>query len=141
MATWYPLIKTMHLVFVIAFMSCVFYLPRILVNIAEAGDAPGVRERLVLMGRRLLRFGHVMFAVMFVFGLLLWFGFKVQGGWLHAKLLLVFGLFAYYIWIGRLLKRAAAGGSIPGAKALRLINEVPVLVLIVVVWLVIAKPF
>jgi putative membrane protein len=42
--------KTAHLVFVMAWMGGVFYLPRILVNIAEAGDAPAVRERLVLMG-------------------------------------------------------------------------------------------
>ena len=47
--------KTFHLVFVIAWMATVFYLPRILVNIAEVGDVPAVRERLVLMGRRLYR--------------------------------------------------------------------------------------
>ena len=56
----YLLTKTAHLVFVIAWMSTVFYLPRILVNIAEAGDAgsgegSAVRARLVLMGRRLYR--------------------------------------------------------------------------------------
>ena len=50
--------KTAHIVFVIAFMACVFYLPRILVNLAEAGDDPAVRARLLLMGRRLYRFGH-----------------------------------------------------------------------------------
>ncbi len=62
----YLLTKTFHLVFVIAWMSTVFYLPRILVNLAEAGDAPAVRERLLLMGRRLYRFGHVMFGIAFV---------------------------------------------------------------------------
>src|SRR3546814_10215682 len=55
--------KTAHLVFVIAWMAAVFYLPRILVNLAEAGGDPGVRARLVLMGRRLYRFGHVMFGL------------------------------------------------------------------------------
>ena len=58
----YLLTKTAHLVFVIAWMAGVFYLPRILVNIAEAGGAADVRARLLLMGRRLYRFGHVMFA-------------------------------------------------------------------------------
>ena len=53
----YLLTKTFHLVFVIAWMAAVFYLPRILVNLAEAGDVPEVRERLLLMGRRLYRFG------------------------------------------------------------------------------------
>ena len=141
MATWYPLIKTLHLVFAIAFMSCVFYLPRILVNIAEVGEAQEVRARLILMGKRLMRFGHMMFGVMLVFGLVLWFGFKIQGGWLHAKVLIVAVLFAYYIWIGRMLKVADAGGLLPSSKQLRWINEIPVLMLLVVVWLVIAKPF
>lgn len=141
MATSYLLIKTAHLVFVIAFMSCVFYLPRILVNIAEAGDAPAVRERLVLMGRRLYRFGHHMFGIMVLLGLWLWFGYKIQGGWLHAKLVLVAVMFAYFIWAGRLVKRAASGGALPSAKTLRWINELPVLILVGIVWLVLAKPF
>ena len=51
--TAYLAIKTAHLVFVIAFMASVFYLPRILVNIAEAGGEAAVHARLVLMGRRL----------------------------------------------------------------------------------------
>jgi protoporphyrinogen IX oxidase len=64
--------KTAHLVFVIAWMATVFYLPRILVNIAEVGDAPAVRERLVLMGRRLYRFGHSMFGIALILGFVLW---------------------------------------------------------------------
>lgn len=141
MATWYPLIKTLHLVFAIAFMSCVFYLPRILVNISEAGDEKAVKARLILMGKRLMRFGHIMFGIMLIFGLVLWFGFKVQGGWLHAKLMLVALMFAYYIWIGRMLKTSEAGGKLPGSKGLRWINELPVFLLVLIIWLVIAKPF
>ncbi|MCB1602702.1 MAG: CopD family protein, partial [Xanthomonadales bacterium] len=49
----YPWIKTLHILFVIAWMAAVFYLPRILVNVAEVGDAAAIRERLLLMGRRL----------------------------------------------------------------------------------------
>jgi len=64
--------RTAHLIFVIAWMSTVFYLPRILVNLAEAGDEPAVRARLLLMGGRLYRFGHIMFGFVVVFGLLLW---------------------------------------------------------------------
>lgn len=133
--------KTAHLVFVIAWMATVFYLPRILVNIAEAGDVPAVRERLVLMGRRLYRFGHVMFGLSLVFGLALWMHFKVSGGWLHAKLLLVALMLAYFILCGRWLKGADKGRALPSAKALRWINELPVFALIAVVYLVLAKPF
>ena len=77
----YLLTKTAHLVFVMAWMGGVFYLPRILVNIAEAGDEPAVRARLVLMGRRLYRFGHVMFGLAFLLGLALWLHFGIGGGW------------------------------------------------------------
>ena len=137
----YLLTKTAHLVFVMAWMGGVFYLPRILVNIAEAGDAPAVRARLVLMGRRLYRFGHVMFGLAFVFGLALWLYFGISGGWLHAKLLLVALMFVYYIVAGRKLKGVDAGKPLPSSKALRWFNELPVLLLIAIVWLVLAKPF
>lgn len=133
--------KTAHLVFVMAWMGGVFYLPRILVNIAEAGNEPAVRERLVLMGRRLYRFGHMMFGFAFVFGLVLWLYFKVSGGWLHAKLALVVLMLVHFILAGRWLKGAAAGRALPSSTALRWFNELPVLLLVAIVFLVLAKPF
>ncbi|MEO6228422.1 MAG: CopD family protein [Thermomonas sp.] len=137
----YLLTKTAHLVFVIAWMATVFYLPRILVNIAEAGSDPAVRARLVLMGRRLYRFGHVMFGIALVFGLALWLHFGIGGYWLHAKLLLVLLMLAHFIVAGRWLKVVDAGRALPTAKALRWFNELPVLLLFAVVYLVLAKPF
>lgn len=144
-------IKTAHLVFVIAWMGGVFYLPRILVNLAEAGDEPAVRARLVLMGRRLYRFGRIMFGLAFVFGLMLWLGYRVfadfptmvapGSGWLHAKLGLVVVLLAHYIVAGRWLNGADAGRGLPSSRTLRWFNEVPVLVLVAIVYLVLAKPF
>ena len=134
-------VKTLHLVFVIAWMAAVFYLPRILVNVVEAGDVAPVRERLVLMGRRLYRFGHVMFGLALVFGAVLAVGFHVVGGWLHAKIALVLGVLAFYIVSGRWLKRAAAGGALPTSRTLRVVNEVPVLLMVAIVYLVLAKPF
>lgn len=141
MADAYLWTKTLHIVFVIAWMASLFYLPRILVNIAEAGDNPAVRERLVLMGRRLYRFGHIMFGIMLVFGLTLWMHFRIGGGWMHPKLALVALLFAFWIMCGRWLKRAAVGGALPSPLALRLVNELPVLALVAIVYLVLAKPF
>lgn len=133
--------KTAHLVFVIAWMSTVFYLPRILVNLAEAGDEPAVRARLLLMGRRLYRFGHVMFALAAVLGLVLWLHFDVTGGWLHAKLALVMLLLAHYTLAGRWLKGVDRGRALPSSTALRWFNELPVVLLVGVVYLVLAKPF
>ncbi|MGY1425442.1 CopD family protein [Lysobacter sp. A289] len=133
--------KTFHLVFVIAWMAAVFYLPRILVNIAEAGDEPSVRSRLTLMGKRLYRFGHLMFGLAVILGLALWMHFGISGAWLHAKLLLVVVLLGYYIVSGRWLKGVDAGRQLPSSRALRWFNEVPVVLLIMIVWLVLAKPF
>ena len=133
--------KTAHLVFVMAWMGGVFYLPRILVNIAEGGDNAAVRERLVLMGRRLYRFGHMMFGFAFALGLVLWLHFHMTGGWLHAKHALVALMLAHYTIAGRWLKRAEKGGVLPSSRALRWFNEIPVFLLVAIVFLVIAKPF
>ncbi|MBE2210093.1 MAG: CopD family protein [Xanthomonadaceae bacterium] len=141
MSTSYLWIKTFHLVFVIAWMASVFYLPRILVNIAEAGDEGAVRGRLVLMGRRLYRFGHVMFGIATLLGLVLWLHYGISGGWLHVKLTLVVVMFAYYIVTGRWLKGVDKGKKLPSGRVLRWFNELPVFLLIAIVWLVIAKPF
>ena len=141
MGNAYLLTKTAHLVFVIAWMAAIFYLPRILLNIREAGDAPAVRERLLLMGRRLYRFGHVMFGFAVVLGTILWLHFDIAGGWLHAKLGLVALLLVHFILSGRWLNGVAAGKSPPSSVVLRWFNEGPVLVLAVIVWLVLAKPF
>ena len=149
--TAYLWTKSAHLLFVMAWVAAAFYLPRILVNLVEVGEQPAVRARLVLMGRRLYRFGHVMFGVAFVLGLVLWLGYRfipdyptmvgARGGWLHAKLVLVAALMAYGIVIGRMLKNAEAGKPLPSSKALRWINELPLLALIPIIWLVLAKPF
>ena len=147
----YLWIKSFHVVFVIAWMATVFYLPRILVNIAEAGDEPAVKARLILMGRRLNRFGHNMFGIAFMFGLALWEGWRLfpqtlpnvvaSLHWIDAKLTLVALMMVYFAWSGRLLKRSEQGGPLPSAKTLRIMNELPVLVLLGIVFLVIAKPF
>ena len=142
----YLLTKTAHLVFVIAWMATVFYLPRILVNIAEAGggqsaEERAVRARLSLMGRRLYRFGHVMFGISVALGFVLWLHFGIGGGWMHAKLALVAVLLAYFIFAGRWLKGVDAGKPLPSSTTLRWFNELPVLVLFAIVYLVLAKPF
>ncbi len=143
--------KTLHVLFVIAWMACVFYLPRILVNIAETHGQPAVQARLILMGRRLTRFGHVMFGVMLVLGLLLWFGRSVApewwphvtagGGWMHAKFVGVLVLFGYFIWSARELKALGAGRAPRTSGWYRWVNELPLVFAIPVIYLVIAKPF
>ena len=143
--------KTAHLVFVMAWMGSVFYLPRILVNLAEAAGEPAVRARLVLMGRRLYRFGHMMFGFAVILGLVLWLGYRVLpdfptmvapgSAWLHAKLGLVLLMLTHNTVAGRWLKGLDKGRALPSSKALRWFNEAPVLLLVGIVYLVLAKPF
>ena len=149
----YLWVKTFHLVFVMAWIAAAFYLPRILINLVEAGSAGEVRARLVLMGKRLYRFGHVMLGLALVLGLVLWMGYTAipdfptmapmgaGAGWLHAKLALVLLLVVHFVVAGRWLKGVDKGGALPSTKALRWFNEIPVLLLVGVVWLVLAKPF
>ena len=148
----YLVAKTAHLFFVFAFVASAFYLPRILVNLAEAGDGePAVRARLVLMGGRLYRFGHVMFGLALLLGLLLWLGYRAfpgfpamvapGSGWMHAKLGAVVLMLAHFIVAGRWLKGVAAGRALPSSTTLRWFNELPVVLLLAILWLVLAKPF
>lgn len=142
MTTAYLLTKTFHLLFVMAWMAAVFYLPRILVNIAEDGGAhPAVRDRLLLMGRRLYGFGHTMFGLAVILGGVLWLYFGITGGWLHAKLTVVALMLAYYIVSGRMLKSIAAGTPPRTATFFRWFNEMPVFLLLTVIYLVLARPF
>jgi putative membrane protein len=146
--------KSIHLLFVMAWVATVFYLPRILVNLAEsaqAGEPDATRARLLLMGRRLYKFGHSMFGLAVLFGALLWFGHRawpgtypdVVGGmhWIDAKLTLVVVLLVYFVLCGRRLKAVDAGSPPGNASLWRLLNELPVLILLGVIYLVLAKPF
>jgi putative membrane protein len=146
----YLWLKTFHLLFVMAWIACVFYLPRILVNLAETRGQADVQARLHLMGRRLYKFGHVMFGLSLAFGLALYVGHLVSASlpdvvgpmkWIHAKLGLVAALLAFFIASGRLLKRSEGGGALPSAFALRWLNELPILLALGAIYLVIAKPF
>jgi putative membrane protein len=136
----YFVLKSAHLLFVMAWVAAVFYLPRLMINFAESPDQADVQARLLLMARRLYKFGHVMFglALLFGVGLIHFAGF---GPWLHIKLLLVAILFAYYIWSYKRLLKAQAGKALPSPFALRVMNELPVFLLFFVIYLVIAKPF
>ncbi|HWR96285.1 MAG TPA: CopD family protein [Arenimonas sp.] len=136
----YPVLKSAHLLFVMAWVAAVFYLPRLMINFAESPGQADVQARLLLMAKRLYRFGHVMFALALVFGIGL-IHFAGFGPWLHAKLLLVAVLFAYYIWSYKRLQKAQAGEALPSPLALRVMNELPVFLLFFTIYLVIAKPF
>lgn len=133
-------LKSLHIIFVVSWFAGLFYLPRLFVNHAMVEDA-ATRDRLALMERKLFRFMTPLGGLAVIFGLWLWFGYGFRGGWLHVKTLLVVGLIAYHWYCGRLMADFAAGRNRRSHVWYRYFNEVPVLVLAVVVFLVVLKPF
>ena len=132
-------VKALHLVFVIAWFAGLFYLPRILVNLAMETDATA-HARLLLMARKLYRFMTLLAVPALAFGLWLWLGYGISGAWLHAKLALVVVLIGYHHGCGRLLAKFERGANTHGHTWYRWFNEIPVLVLFAVVILAVVKP-
>jgi putative membrane protein len=134
------IVKWLHIVFVVSWFAGLFYLPRLYVNHAMVEDA-ATRERLALMERKLFRFMTPLGVLAVFFGMWLWMGYGFSGGWLHAKLVLVALLVAYHAYCGKLLADFAAGRNTRSHVWYRWFNEAPVLVLFVVVFLTVVKPF
>jgi protoporphyrinogen IX oxidase len=142
MTTGYLWIKAFHIVFVASWFAGLFYLPRILVNLAQVPhDSTAERERLLLMGRKLYRFATLLMVPALVLGLWLWLGYGVGGGWLHAKLAIVVAVIGYHHACRSLLRAFAQGRNRRSERWFRVFNEVSVLMFIAAVVLVVVKPF
>ncbi|KMJ47988.1 membrane protein [Vogesella sp. EB] len=136
----YLYIKAFHLFFVVSWFAGLFYLPRLYVNLALA--EPGKEyDRLLLMAYKLFRFMTPLAVLALVFGLVLWLGYGVSGGWLHAKLTLVTVLVGYHGYCYKLLQDFVQQRNRRSHVWFRFFNEVPVLLLLAVLILVVVKPF
>ena len=141
----YLYVKAFHVIAVIAWMAGMFYLPRLYVY--HVGAAPGseLSETLKVMENRLLRFimNPAMIAA-WILGLILIFGFGVidmgTAGWLHVKLTAVVLLSVFHMLLSKWRKDFAADRNTRSARFYRLINEVPSVLLIIIVIMVIVKP-
>lgn len=133
-------IKTFHILFVMAWVGCVFTVPRILLQWKHAvetkADIAGIR----ILAIKFFRFGCVMAVLSVGFGLWLWFGYGFGGRWLHIKLTLVLLLLAHFLVAGAFIVRATKQGTFLGTIALKLYNEAPLLFIIPIIYLVLAKP-
>lgn len=142
----YPWTKSLHVISVIAWMAGLFYLPRLFVYHAEqVGQSGQTHEMFVTMERRLFR--AIMNPSMistWVFGLLLVAtpGIVDWGAvWPWTKSAAIVGMTWFHHWCGRRRKDFAAGTSDRTGRHFRIMNEVPTLLLIVIVVSVIARPF
>ncbi|MCB1929006.1 MAG: CopD family protein [Rhodocyclaceae bacterium] len=135
-------LKALHIGFVVAWFAGLFYLPRIYVNLAMVpAESDAERQRLLLMAGKLFRFMTPLGVLAVVFGLWLWFGYGFAGGWLHVKTLLVVVLIAYHVYCGRLLEQFRLDANRRRHVWFRFFNEVPVLIMFAVIFLVVLKPF
>ena len=135
-------IRSLHILLVTSWFAGLFYLPRIFVNLAMVpADSVAERDRLLLMAGKLYRFMTPIGYLALITGLWLWLGVGISGPWMHAKLLLVVGLLGYNHYCRSLLSGFESGSNQRSHVWFRWFNEVPAVVLLVVVFLVVLKPF
>lgn len=136
-------LEAFHIIFVVTWFAGLFYLPRLFVYAAENPTPPTI-DLLKIMQRRLLMITHIGGAAAVILGLSLLIGepwHLTSGGWMHAKLALVIGLVGYHVWCWRLVGVFARNDNRHSSRWYRLFNEVPALFLVLVVILVVIKPF
>lgn len=139
----YEIIKSLHIIALVCWFAGLFYLPRLFVYHVNA-EGQEAKAMLVTMEHKLYTYitTPAMLAT-WVFGLWLlamepgW----AQGGWLHVKIALVLGLTGYHGTLKRHMKRLKRDENKKDARFFRLYNEVPTVVLILVILLVELKPF
>lgn len=138
-------VKAFHVISVIAWMAGMLYLPRLFVYHADAEKGSVQSETFKIMERRLYR--AIMTPAMiasWVFGL--WmihlYGMAIFGmGWIWVKLGFVVALSGFHGFLGKNLRAFANDENTRPAKFFRAINEVPTIIMIVIVIMVIVKPF
>jgi putative membrane protein len=142
----YLWVKAAHIIFVIFWMAGLFLFPRYLIHHQDAlgtSEATAWVDREAKLRRMILNPSIIL---VWALGLALaanlgLFDGQAGLGWLHAKLALVVALSGYHGWAVAYSKKLAAGqGPIP-TRTLRLLNELPALAVIVIVVLVVVRPF
>jgi putative membrane protein len=120
-----------------------FYLPRLFVYHAENYEKREFLEVAKVMERKLIKYigTPAMWATILSGFALAYFGNFWEFGWLHLKILFVFSLFVYHIYLETLRKRLERDTCRKSGKFFRVLNEYPTLIMIAVVSLVIFKPF
>ena len=140
----YLLFKSLHLIAVVSWMAGLLYLPRIFVYHVENKDKKIITDVFEVMERRL--FIYIMRPAMvltWIFGLILVYLYGIEifsQLWMQIKIVLVVLLSVYNDYLGKCLKALKNSTNTKSAKFFRVINEIPTLILIIVVFLAIFKP-
>ena len=140
----YLLFKSLHLIAVISWMAGLLYLPRIFVYHVENYQKKEATEIFEIMEKRL--FNYIMRPAMllsWLLGIILILNIVIEAFsflWLQIKLILVFLLSVYNEYLGKCIKLLKIGENKKSAKFYRIINEIPTILLILIVFIVIFKP-
>lgn len=134
-------LKAFHVIAVVTWFAGLFYLPRLFVYHAQASDSTGM-QRFAIMERRLFAIMTIGATLAVFFGglMLIESPGYLQMTWLKVKLLFVALLIAYHVYCYKLLRDFAAMRNTRSARWLRGFNELPALLLIVIVILAVVKP-
>ena len=141
---YYLLFKSLHLISAISWMAGLLYLPRIFVYHAETVSNEGKKETFKLMEKRL--FFYIMNPAMilsWLFGILLIHSIGIESFsqlWFQLKLGMVLLLTSYHFFLFQCLKSLSLNNSKYSPKFYRIINEVPTLLLVGIIFAVVFKP-
>lgn len=142
----YPWIKAFHIVAVISWMAGLFYLPRLFVYHVERAPAGSeTSETFKVMEHKLLRLimAPAMIAT-WILGILLALTPGIvdwSAGWFYVKLLGVAGLTVFHHWLGKRRRDFETDSNSRSGRTYRLMNEVPTLAVLVIVIMVVVRPF
>jgi protoporphyrinogen IX oxidase len=135
-------LKAFHIVFMVTWFACLFYLPRLFVNHVTIADNAG-RERFKAMERKLFVMMTIGGTLTVIFGLamIVTTPALLDATWLRVKLCFVALLVGYHIWCYRLLVAFREDRNAHSDRWYRIFNEAPSLLLIAIVILAVVKPF
>ena len=133
------LYKTLHIIFMVTWFAGLFYLPRLFVYHAQSDDQVS-KDRFKIMERKLF-WGIMTPGAIFtiIFGGLL-IEYHGMPYWIQMKILLVFFLVLYHVWCGALLQQFKVDMNAHSHVWYRIFNEVPVIFLVLIIYLVVYKP-
>ena len=137
-----PWFKALHIVFMVTWFAGLFYLPRLFIYHAEASDPPS-RQRFTLMEKRLFSIMTIGAVITAVFGVLLLIvnPALLSAIWFQIKLIILAAMLIYHWRCWRWISSLASATETQETKGLRWFNEIPVVLLLVIVLLAVLKPF
>lgn len=140
----YLVLKSLHIIAVISWMAGMLYLPRLFVYHASVGSKSPEAKMLCVMEYKLLKYimNPAMIASFILGGIMIWaMGFSGFGKWIHAKMALLILMMAVHGTLAAHRKKLANGTNKKSHVYFRFLNEIPTVLMILIVFFAVLKPF